>query len=157
MPVKRQLSFDNLDQAIAEAERLLNSGYRQHGKWNLSQCCGHLQQWLSFSMDGFPNPGPWVAAALWLMKVTLGKRQLNSVLTNGFKPGLPTMPQTVPAAGDAAEADAVLSLKSTVERFKAHAGTIHPSPLYGRLDKPTATQLQLRHFEHHLGFLSPAE
>lgn len=155
MPEKRKISFENLDQAIEEARRLLNSGYQQHGDWNLSQCCGHLQKWVAFPAEGFPNPGPIMGSILWLMKVTIGKRQLNNILEQGFKSGTPTMPTTVPAASKTTDAEAVASLETAVERFNSHTGPIHPSPLFGAMDKETATRLQLRHFEHHLGFLSP--
>ena len=155
MAEKRSLSFENLNQAIDEARRLLNSGYQQHGDWNLSQCCGHLQQWITFPVDGFPNPGPVMGSILWLMKVTIGKSQLKTILDQGFKSGTPTMPSTVPSPDKETDAQAVASLESAVERFNSHSGPIHPSPLFGAMDKQTAHQLQLRHFEHHLGFLSP--
>ena len=87
------------------------------------------------------------------MKNTIGSRQLKSILESGFKTGVPTMPATVPDADAAKDRDALTELTSTVRRFNNHAGPIHPSPLFGPMGKEVATQLQLRHFEHHLGFL----
>ena len=51
--------------------------------------------------------------------------------------------------------DDFAKLKEVAERFKAHAGPIHPSPLFGAMTKDEALQLQLTHCAHHLSFLIP--
>jgi hypothetical protein len=76
------------------------------------------------------------------------------VAADGFKPGGRTMPETVPAAGGDPAA-AVAKLRESVARFKAYAGEIHPSPLFGAMTKEEATRLQLVHCAHHLSFLVP--
>lgn len=153
---KRALAFENFDQAIAEAKRLLDGGYEKRGKWNLAQCCRHLDDWLKFPMDGFPKAAAPIRLMLWLMKISIGKSQLKKVLDDGFNAGLPTMPATVYEEADAAaDAEAFEALEQTVHRFVESNSPIHPSPLYGEMDRATATKLQLRHFEHHLGFLVP--
>ena len=55
MPEPRKITFASLDAAILEAEQLLGSGYEKAGNWNFGQVCGHLENWLSYPMDGFPK------------------------------------------------------------------------------------------------------
>lgn len=154
MARQRTLAFDSLDEAIQDAQQLLHSGYDQHGAWDLSQCCGHLDRWLTFPMDGFPNPGFAMGAVLWMMKNTIAQSQLQKILADGFKPGTPTMPVSIPTKDEFEDATALSNLTATVQRFDAHAGTLHPSPLFGAIDKETLLNLQLKHFAHHLGFFS---
>jgi hypothetical protein len=154
MPVeRRKLSFATLDDAVADAENLLARGYDRAGNWDLAQVAGHLANWLSYPVEGFPKVPLLLRPVAWLLRTTAGKRMRDGVLANGFAPGTRTVPETVPAAGgDAAEA--VAKLKRAAERLKAHAGPIVPSPLFGPMDKDTAVRLQLRHCEHHLSFLT---
>ena len=152
---RRDLKFDGLDQVIEDANRLLKQGYEQAGNWNLSQACGHLNDWMRFSMDGYPKPPLPIRAMLWMMKVTSGKRQFASVLKNGFREGLPTMPESVPLADATEDAEAVSQLTDTINRLKTHQGPLHPSPLYGDLTHDQVVQLQLVHCAHHLRYLLP--
>ena len=151
---RRKLSFTTLDEVAADAGNLLAKGYDRAGNWDLAQVAGHVAEWLRFPVEGFPKPPIFIRPMLWLMKVTVGKKKLAKILAEGFTPGGHTMPQTVPpAGGDAAEA--VAKLRSAIERFKAHSGDVHPSPLFGAMTKETALQLQLKHAAHHLSFLVP--
>lgn len=156
MPEPRQLQFESLEDVALEVDRIMD-GYASAGAWNLSQTCGHLEQWMTFPMDGFPKSPFLIGVFLWCLKVTVGKSQLRQILARGFKPGMPTMPETVLAADAVIELDAVESLKDTMARFHTFEGAIYPSPLFGEMDHPTAMQLQLRHCAHHLGFLVPKE
>jgi hypothetical protein len=154
-PSRRTLRFDDLDDVVREAESLRASGYHRAGAWDLAQVCTHLAEWMRFPLDGFPRPPAPIRAMLWVMKNTFGRRQLRKVLATSSMPaGGPTMPETVAAAGGD-ETAAVERLRQTVARFKAHTGPLHPSPLFGPLDKEAATRLQLVHCAHHLSFLVP--
>ena len=151
----RKLKFDNLDQVIEEVNRLLDGGYTQTGNWNLSQACGHLNDWMRFSLDGYPKAPPPIRLMLWLMKVTVGRRQFEAVIKNGFKAKLPTMPETVPDSDAASDAAAADEFKTTIHRLKDSNGPIVPSPLYGPMTYDEAVQLQLAHCAHHLAYLNP--
>ena len=148
------LKFESLEQGLDYAFQLMRDGHECQGRWNLSQCLGHLDQWLTFPMDGFPSAGI-IGPVLWLMKVTSGKKQLQSILADGFRPGIPTMPKTVPAADAQTVSDSYQALKQTVARFASFDQPIHASPVFGDVDKAAVRQLQLRHFEHHLSFFKP--
>ncbi len=153
---RRDLVFDNWDQVLADLERLQQYGYDQTGNWSLSQNCRHLNDWLRFTMDGFPVP-PWpLKIMLGAVRMLAGKRMLKRVLTTRKMPvGGPTTPQTVyPDEKDADEA-AAQQLTATIKRFQAYRGPIQPSPLFGDLDYETATRLHLIHVAHHLSFLVP--
>ncbi len=152
---RRSLTFDNLDQVKQEIDRLLAGGYTKTGNWNLSQVCGHLHDWMRFAMDGYPQAPAPIRLMLWLMKVTTGRRQFESVLKNGFKDRLPTMPQTVPDADRASDAESVKQLTDTINRFQTHSGPIVASPLFGPVTRDEALKLQLAHCAHHLSFLNP--
>ncbi len=151
---RRKLSFASLDEAVADAGHLQATGYERAGNWDLAQVCSHLADWMRFPVDGFPKAPIFIRPMLWMMKVTAGKSMFRKVLANGMPSGKPTMPQTVAVRGDD-PVFAIAKLKDSVERFKAHTGPIHPSPLFGAMNKDEALRLQLRHCEHHLSFLVP--
>lgn len=155
MPERRTLTFATLNDAVADAEMLLAVGYEKAGNWDLAQVCGHLSEWLRFPIDGFPKVPLLLRPVLALVRATIGRNLRAKVLANGFEPGTRTLPQTVFATGNSKDAAAVAKLKETAERFEAHAGPIHPSPLFGRVTKDEARALQLKHLAHHLSFLVP--
>ena len=152
-PERRKLAFAALADVVADAEMLLAKGYDRAGNWDLAQVCGHLADWMRFPMDGFPKLPLLLRPVFAAVRVTIGKKIRNKIIAEGFSAGSRTMPQTVPPPGN--DAVAVAKLKETAERFQAFTGPIHPSPLFGAMDKDEALRLQLRHCEHHLGFLVP--
>lgn len=155
MPQRRDLVLRSLDDMIRDVETLLTAGYDKVGKWDLGQVCGHIAKWLSYPIDGFPKPGCFLGSVLWLIRITVGKRIKKKILATGrFRDGGPTMPDSLVGAG-ADEVAAVAKLKETVERFKRHTGAIHPSPLFGKMNREELTRLHLIHCAHHLSFLIP--
>ena len=152
---RRSLEFSTLDDAVRDAEELLDAGYQRAGNWDLSQACRHLSQWMTFPLDGFPKVPAPVRGVFWIMRRTIGRRQLEKILATGaMKAGMPTIRETVPVSGSD-EAASVAAFRETVGRFKNHKGPLFPSPLFGELDHATATKLQLIHCAHHLSFLIP--
>jgi Protein of unknown function (DUF1569) len=129
-------------------------GYEKAGNWDLSQVCMHMTDWMRFPMDGFPKPPLPIGVMLWVLRNTLGKRMYRKYMGEGMPSGKPTMPQTVHQPGSE-PSNAIARLKETVERFRVFNGTLHPSPLFGALNKDEATRLQLVHCAHHLSFLVP--
>ena len=154
---RRDLKFETLDEVMDEVNRLHENRYQQLGKWNLAQTCLHLNEWMRYPMDGYPKPAPPMRLLLWLMKITVGNRWKQRILAEGFKPGLPTTPNTVYAPDAAEETEAIAQLQQTAERLASYNGTFHASPLFGESDRETNMQVQLLHCAHHLGFLRPEE
>lgn len=153
---KRELTFDSLDAIVAEVNRLCDSGYESKGNWNLGQTCSHLADWTRFPMDGFPKPPIFLRAIFGVMKMFgVVERMKNDILTNGFKAGTPTAPQTVPASDAMSDADGVAKLVEVLERMKRFDGPLQPSPLFGPMDRELWERITLLHAEHHLAFLRP--
>jgi hypothetical protein len=155
-PERRKLTFATLDDVVRDAERLLAKGYDRAGNWDLAQVCLHLAEWLRFPVEGFPKVPLLLRPPLWVVRMALGPKLKAKVLANGFNAGTRTVPQTVFKPGDDATA-AIAKLKAAAEQLKAHAGPVHPSPLFGNMTKEEALRLQLKHCEHHLGFLVPRD
>jgi hypothetical protein len=153
-PERRKLSLATLDDVVRDAENLQAKGYDRAGNWDLAQCCGHLAEWMRFPLDGFPRMPLFLRPMFWLLRNTMGKKIRTKIQAEGFSAGSHTMPQTVPPPGGATPAG-IAKLKEVAGRFQAHTGPIHPSPLFGAMNKDEALKLQLKHCEHHLSFLVP--
>lgn len=153
-PERRKLQFTDLDQVVADAESLLVKGYDRAGNWDLAQVSGHLANWMTYPVGGFPKSPLPIRVIMRMVRATMGRRLYEKTLRDGFGTGKPTIPESVPTAGgDATEA--VVRLRAAAERFKGYSGEIVPSPLFGRMTKDEATRLQLVHAAHHLSFLVP--
>ena len=150
---KRPLKLSNLDEILAEVNRLQSNGYQSKGNWNLAQTCNHLADWMRFPMDGFPVPPAPIRFMMWIMNITVGGRMKRNILANGFSPGMPTAPETAIQAHAMTEQAAIEKLASTIQRVKDHSGDLKPSPLFGPMDKETLIKVSLLHAEHHLGYL----
>lgn len=155
MVTRRILKFATLDEAVADAERLL-AGYGRVGRWTLGQCCGHIAYWMACGMDGFPKPPLGGRIMMWAMRHTIGPRILKRVVSGEMKDGLPTMPQSVPPP-NADDAAGVAKLKETVARANAFAGPPLPSPFFGPMDRESWVRLNCVHAAHHLSFLTPRD
>ncbi len=154
---KRSLKLESLDELVAEANRLLGSGYTSRGKWNLAQTCFHLAEWTRFPMDGFPRPPLLLRMIFGVMKATgMVAKMKAGILRNGFRPGTPTAPQTTVQAGALTDQAGVEQLTRVIDRMKHFTGVIQPSPLFGEMDRELWTRVTLLHAEHHLGFLEPS-
>jgi hypothetical protein len=154
---RRMLHFQSLDDAVRDAEILLSTGYEQRGAWTLGQVCDHLAHWLRYPVEGYPRVPMAIRMVLGVLRHTVGQRQLRRLLEAGTMPaGRPTLPESVPPPnGD--DAAAVARFREAVRHFQAHSGPFHDSPIFGPLDRDTATRLQLIHCVHHLSFLVPKD
>ncbi len=145
---RRKLDFRDFNDLLGDLQRL-RGGYLRAGNWTLSQVCDHLAIFFRGSLDGFGRMMPW------LVRVTLGKLILRSILRNrGMRSGVKVPAHFLPGdpREDAAAADELAGL---VERFRRHEGPLHPSPLFGRLSREQWTELHLIHASHHMSFLVP--
>ena len=153
---RRPLKFDNCLQIRDEVLRLQKNGYTPHGKWNLAQTCLHLNDWMTFPMDGFPKapiPISWIFA---IVSATMGRGMLLKMLRSGeMKSGKPTMPETVYKASVDEENAAVERFLATIDRWDNFRGSPVRSPLFGAMTSDEARQLQLIHCALHLSFLEP--
>ena len=151
---RRKLVFNDLSDAVNDARMLLSKGYVSLGKWNLSQICNHVNEWVHFPMDGYPKAPLWMRPIFWLLKSTIMPGKLKKYLADkSFPAGKPTLSQTVFGPNHSSDEDALRKLTATIERFRNHRGELHASPLFGKMDRATHLNLQLLHAAHHLSFL----
>lgn len=154
-PEKRSLHLESFQDLMNEVHQLHSEGYIVRGNWTLGQICCHLADWMRFPMDGFPVP-PWFLRPLfWLMKYTVAPSMKRKILRDGFKPGTPTAPDTVYPADEISDGEGVERLRAVIERIGKYEGDLHESPLFGPMDRDIWYRVNLRHAEHHLGFLEP--
>ena len=154
---RRTLTFASLTDAVHEAEGMLANGYIKVGSWSLGQLCGHLANWLTYPIDGFPRMPLILRPVMWTLRNTIGRRQFDAYLRNkAMPPGKPTIPQSVPPA-DGNDAAAVASFIQAVDQLLNYDGPFHPSPLFGLLTKEELLAIHCVHTAHHLSFLVPKQ
>ncbi len=152
---RRQIRFERLEEAIADAEHLLSQGYVKTGNWDLTQCCEHLTKVMLYPIDGFPKfPFPLNLLASSL-RFTIAPLMLKRILAKErFPAGTRTDPASEPVA-KGRDAEGVAEFRAAVHRLLSHDGPWHTSPLFGQLDKDTLIRLHRVHTAHHLSFLVP--
>lgn len=151
----RELRFTSWDAVLEDAEFLLEQGYTTSGNWTLGQAASHLAQWTSFPIDGYPKPPMVIGIAFRLMRLTGATRWMsNKILAEGFRPGSPTDPSTVPTS-QITDREGVNQLEKALLKAKSHRGPLQPSPLFGEMSAETYAQVSWLHAAHHLGFFAP--
>ncbi|MBN1437621.1 MAG: DUF1569 domain-containing protein [Sedimentisphaerales bacterium] len=144
---KRQLTFGNLDEVVAEIDRLHRDGYEQVGKWDLAQICWHLSFFVRGAVEGFELKAPWIIRAV------LGRRMLKKILAGeAIKEGV-KIPDIMRPGEGLDEAEEIAKFKELIERFKK-AEKLYPSGFFGKLTREQWEKLTLYHCAHHLGFLT---
>ena len=153
---RRTLRFNSIDEALAEAERLVaaeREGRLQCvGSWKLGQTLGHLATWANFAFDGYP---PEVHPPLPVRVMARLMRRM--VLNKGMMPGMCIGRLPGGTLGlDLLDADEGLRrFRAAFARLRDTAPTI-PNPAFGPLTHEQWIALNLRHAELHLGFQCPA-
>ena len=121
----RKLHFTKLDQATAESQSLLKSGYVQHGNWTLAQICRHLYLVQDASIAGYPK---WMSLFAFLRP--LFRRLLLPRLMQGNSPtGIRTAGIFVPAK-ELDDAEEVTKFMESAQRFEAHSGPLRSSRVW---------------------------
>lgn len=81
---------------------------------------------------------------------------LRRILDEGkMKDGMPTVSDTVYQSDESALSTSLESLRGNIARFQNQSGTVHPSTIFGEMNKATAEHVQFVHFAHHLSWLVP--
>lgn len=148
----RELSFSQLEDAVLEAEQLLDSDYTRHGQWSLGQICRHCREVQEMSLHGLPR---WMSLFAWLRPIY--RMTLLPKILRGASPiGLPTAPWLVPRV-EMDDREEVAAFRESVQRLLDHSGEYHPHPGFGQLGREGLLNLYSAHAAHHLRFLSPTE
>ena len=158
MPVtteRRRLRFDSVDDALAEAERLVAAERQgrldRAGNWTLGQALGHVATWANFAFEGYP---PAVRAPLpvrLLLRLLRGRILANGMMT-GVK--LRGIPEGTVGLDPLDPDEGLARFRAAMERLRSTAPQVD-NPAFGRLTHDQWVQLNLRHAELHLGHLVP--
>jgi hypothetical protein len=144
----RLLDFASLEDALAEARRLRDGGYRKLGNWDLGQILNHLSILMEQSLDGFSvKPFPWIVRA------TFGRFFKRRFLAGKWPKAMRTPTSFVPDA-ESDEATAFERFERAVQRVTT-SNTFRDSPALGKLTVDEWRRLHTTHAAHHLGFLQP--
>ena len=149
-PERRSLSFNSLDEVVAEAQRLASGEVRTTGKHSFGQILEHLARSHDLSTGKLVGPKPPLYLRL-LMPLVKG------MIIKDVKPGY-----TLPAASESffwpdqefEVAAALTHLKESVENYNS-AGPLEKHPVFGKLSREKNLQLQCKHCAMHLGFVHP--
>jgi len=153
-PEQRELNFADLDEVVAEAERLTAGEVRTTGNHSFGQILEHLALSLDMTTGKIqPPPPPWyMRLMIPIMKPVLLK---DAPLKPGFK--LPQKSENFFWPDKDFDVDEALAhLKEAVENYKTN-GPMEKHPMFGKLSREKNDQLNCRHSALHLGFVHPVE
>ena len=152
---RRTLRFNTIDEAIADAERLVAAEragkLARCGNWPLGQALGHLATWANFALDGYPPEVRPPLPVRMILRMMKGKI-LNHGMTSGVKIG--RLPGGTVGLEPMESEEGLRRFRMALERLRATAPTIE-NPAFGKLTHEQWIQLNLRHAELHLSFHTP--
>lgn len=154
---RRTLRFNSIDDALAEAERLVGAERDGQlvcaGHWTLGQALGHLATWANFAQDGYPPEVRAPLPARVILRLMRG-RMLSKGMMSGVKIG--KLPGGTLGVQPLNAEEGLRRFRAAMKRLRSTAPTI-PNPVFGRLTHEQWIQLNLRHAELHLSFQCPRQ
>lgn len=148
---RRDLSFQTLDDIVADAEKLVaSSKTRTIGNWPLEKLIMHLSQTIHNSIDGFQSKAPlWIRLVIPLFKGRVLKAKKMNPGIN-----LPKETEVIAFPEVASLQDALDDLRRAVARTKTvRMEAVHPA--FGKMTHEEWNTFHLRHSEMHLSFALP--
>lgn len=149
----RELRFSDLDEVIAEADRIAaaerEGRLKQIGNWSAGQIFHHLATWVDYSYDGFPpqlNP-PWIVR--FIVKFQKNKF-MKGPMPRGVK--IPGIENGTLATEAAPLEEGLRHLRASLERLKREKPT-QKSVLFGEMSHEEWILGTLRHAELHMSCL----
>jgi hypothetical protein len=151
---RRTLRFANIDEAFQEIDYIVAADkagrLRTLGNWTPGQILGHVAAWIEYGYDGYPvKPPPWFIRIILRMLV---KKYLRRGMPAGVK---------IPGAKEGTYGTEVLPLREATERLrraflrlKSGEPAPYDSPAFGVMSHAERIELNLRHAELHLSFLT---
>ncbi len=147
---RRRVQYADLDDLLADAERLVDLQAPTTGNWSVGQILEHLALVMDKSIDGFETPPlPWVVRLVF--RLFLKKKILNRPMQPGLK--LPKRAEQEIVVDSIDERKALAHLKQAVQRLKTETDR-KPSPILGRLSVDEWNRLHVRHAEMHMSFIA---
>ena len=150
---RRELSFADLNEVVAEVERLAAGEVTTSGNHTFTEIVEHLAITHDMTTGKVVGPKPPFFMRL-LMPFMKGMIVNDKPLKAGFK-----LPDKAEAffwpKTDKSLADAITHLKESVERYQTQ-GPLPKHPMFGKLTEEQNLNMNLRHAALHLGFVHPA-
>ena len=147
---RRELTFHNLDEVAAEAERLASGQVRTTGNHSFGQILEHLARTHDMVTGKVQAPTP-----PWYMKLMLFFMKGMIVNDKPIKPGF-KLPKDAEdffwPNEDVDVQEALAHLKESIEYYKSN-GPLPKHPVFGKLTPEQSLQLGCRHAALHLGFV----
>ncbi|TWU54367.1 hypothetical protein Poly51_30840 [Rubripirellula tenax] len=150
-PERRDLQFNSLDEAVADATNLAGGATRTTGKHSFGQILEHLALTHDMATGKITPPRPPLIMRL-VMPV------MKHIILNGpVKPGF-KLPQDAESffwpAGDVDVQQALTHLRESVENYKSN-GPLAKHPIFGTLSREKVDFLNCSHCAMHLSFVHP--
>ena len=148
---RRELSFNSLDDAVADAERLAGGNVRTSGKHSFGQILEHLALTHDMATGKIIAPRP---PLLMRLMMPLLKRM---IVSRPIKPGI-KLPSDAEAffwpEGEVDVAQALSHLKESVQNYSAN-GPLAVHPFFGKVSREQNDRLNCGHCAMHLSFVHP--
>lgn len=150
---RRELVFQNVEEIVAEAERLAAGEVRTIGKHSFPAILNHLAlaQDVATGRITAPAPSLFMRLLMPLMKGMI----INS---KPLKPGVKLPAKSESFFWPDKELDvpsALQSFKESIDYYSSH-GPLERHPVFGKMTRDESDQLTCRHAALHLGFVHPA-
>lgn len=150
---RREISYQNLDEAVADAGQLAEKGSRVTGAHSFGQILEHLALGIDAATGKVQVPKP-----PFYMKIMMPLMKRMVINPKPLAPGV-----KLPPSGEAffwpdKEFDvqaALQHLKDSVAFYQSK-GPLPKHPYFGALTREQCDQLQCRHCALHLSFVHPA-
>lgn len=146
---RRELTFQTLDEILADAQAITSKPHKAIGGWTAPQIIEHLVITMKIANHGMDLKVPLV------MKLFGQVLKLTGQFDKSFKPGIKPPAHVAKAFAprpDITLDDALQGLRDETAYAKQQ-GMTHPSPLFGTLSHDQWEKLHCRHAELHLGFI----
>lgn len=150
-PKRRELKFDSLDDAVADATQLASGEVRTTGKHTFGQIIKHLA--ITHDMATGKTVGPRLPFYMRLIMPLIRNSILNGPVKPGFK--LPSAAETFFwPDGDVDVQEALTHLRESVENYNAN-GPLAVHPVFGKATREQVDRLNIKHCAMHLSFVHP--
>lgn len=149
----RELSFSHLDEVVAEAERLASGEVHTIGQHTFGQILHHLAVSQDVSTGRVTAPSP-----PFFMKLMMPLIRRSVINNKPLKPGV-KLPEKAESFfwpdQDFEVTEALQKYKDSTAYYKAN-GPLDIHPVFGKLTRQEADQLNCQHAALHLGFVHSA-
>lgn len=150
-PERRELRFNSLDEAVAEAERLAAGEVRVSGNHSFGKILKHLALTHDMATGKIVGPRP-----PWYMRLMMPLVK-GMILKGPVKPGF-NLPSSAEAffwpPGEFEISESLTHLKESVENYKAN-GPLEVHPVFGKVSREQNYRLNCGHCAMHLSFVHP--